>query len=309
MVRVLFHLVAALILIAGSVTVYSDSSCKFAFPNLGGYTHGDKFTDTQDCDSSRDVIGIGIRAGEVIDGCGFYWATKNNTIFSMYHGGNGGKWTYHAIDPTKEIIVSVKIFWGKHNERTAVLGLSFTTSLNNVISGGTLKGKEKLYEAPVGYKMCGIEGTSSARLDSVAPLWMKLDGCGPPESTPPPGDKDKDDGSCEGSADKDDDDSSDTDENKHKFYTREPYGPSPPVGPYGPSPPVGPYGPSPPVGPYGPSPAVGFYAPPTPSPGYFSAGGYNAAARPYSPNLEQFNAYGPTTTAYQSGYVRANPSA
>ncbi|GMF32936.1 unnamed protein product [Phytophthora lilii] len=139
-----------------------------------GGPHGDQYSDLEDAAPGQKVKSITVRSAKRVDAIILDGNTEGGSSFNFIHGGNGG-------DPTTlelgagEYITCMEAHWEEEHRHTRIFYISFTTSANNTISGGTKTSHSGNDCAPKGYQLGGFFGYAGQELDSVGAIWTSID--------------------------------------------------------------------------------------------------------------------------------------
>ncbi|OWY90654.1 hypothetical protein PHMEG_00041129 [Phytophthora megakarya] len=168
-------LATAALVAASFVTAELEDGVKLG-PNYGG-PHGDKYSDLELVGPGQTVEAISIRSSDRVDAVLLDVTDASGQKSTLEHGGGGGDMETLTLGDG-EYITGVQVHWGKYYRKTRVMYIEFTTNKKHHIKGGTPQdntdkiGKD---DAPEGYQLGGFDGFAGNELDSLAPIWTKID--------------------------------------------------------------------------------------------------------------------------------------
>ncbi|KAB5592666.1 Endonuclease/exonuclease/phosphatase family protein [Ceratobasidium theobromae] len=141
---------------------------------LGG-PHGKSFDDSSAIPFNARVSSITLRGANRLDGISYTVAPSARVI---NHGGLGG--TAKTLNlGYLEWITSVKICWGKFNQRTRIFYALFTTNEHRTIEAGKKTDQCETITAPKDWAVTGMFGRDGNEIDQIGfihvytPTWTR----------------------------------------------------------------------------------------------------------------------------------------
>ncbi|KAF4044438.1 Jacalin-like lectin domain [Phytophthora infestans] len=124
--------------------------------------------------SGQKVLSVNLRASERVDAVILTIVNPLGQESTLYHGGGGGDLKTPLALASGEYITVMEAHSGKHEGRTRVKYIKFTTNLGNFIEGGTRTDNIGTDTAREGYQLGGFDGRSGDELDQVSAIWTSI---------------------------------------------------------------------------------------------------------------------------------------
>ncbi|GMF28869.1 unnamed protein product [Phytophthora lilii] len=132
--------------------------------------HGDQYSDLEDVAPGQSVKSITLRYADRVDGVGLAGTSDDGATFDFFHGGGGSDRETRSL-ADDEYITCMEAHWKEQHCHTRIFYLSFTTSANNTISGGTKTSHFEMNALP---RVTGFFGYAGQELDSVGAIWTSI---------------------------------------------------------------------------------------------------------------------------------------
>ncbi|KAB5589333.1 Serine/Threonine-kinase TTK/MPS1 [Ceratobasidium theobromae] len=142
--------------------VQERANMQFQKSELYGEPHGKRFDDTSSLPSKPKLLSLTLRGANRLDGISF-GLTSGKTIS---HGGTGGKSHSITLDPY-EAVTSIKVCWGRRNERTRIFYVNASTGRGRNLEAGTLTKYCHTAVAPNDWAVVGAFGRDGAEVDQL----------------------------------------------------------------------------------------------------------------------------------------------